>query len=603
MKFYGFLSNCCTSALVAPDTSIDWLAFPRFDSPAVFCRLLGDDRHGFFRIDVPGGRVQAQSYLPESNVLETVFAHPAGSATVHDYLAIGRSELRRVIETSVPLQAWLRPVFQYGLVAATPEAVGDGAVFYHPLANEALIFAVHGSPSDQTQAISSRPIDGVWNLPPGRYELILRYIADDKREGDEALDSLLQEAEDAEQALEHEARNHSIQHTLDFWKNRLPDVPEGPYREAVVRSLLVLNGLTYRTTGAIIAAPTTSLPETVGETRQWDYRFAWIRDGSYEAEALLVSGDRVGCQRFLEFLLNCVDLQDKPFQAPFFHVDGTLIRGEHDLGWLPGFKNSRPCREGNAASHQLQLDVEGDFLWTVYRYWQETNNLDFVRFYWDVLEPLVDWVVDNWQTKDASLWEFRDQDNHYTHSKLMCWVALHYGAEIGQALGKSESVARWTDAAEAIRQAIESRAFNAKLGHYVQAFDGDALDAALLVMPLYGYCAADAPRFVATVQAIEAKLVQGVFVYRYGSDMLGEATHPFVLASFWLARVYARQGQLAKAEGILNGMLSHQTDLGLLGEHADIDTGEARGNFPQGFSHLGVIMTVKDLNDARATVR
>jgi len=324
-----------------------------------------------------------------------------------------------------------------------------------------------------------------------------------------------------------------------------------------------------------------------------------VRDGSYAAEALLKAGDHVGSRRFLDFLLNCIDLQGKPFDAPFFHVDGTLIRGEHDLEWLTGFKESVPVREGNAATQQVQLDIEGDFLWAVWQYFASTQDVEFLKFYWHRLVVLVNWVEQNYHNKDASLWEFREQDDYYTHSQLMCWVALTYGARMADAVGDTDPAARWRAAAEEVRKHIETQAFNETLGTYTQAFNGKAVDAALLVMPLYGYCNADDPRFQGTLKEIEKQLVSGHWVYRYATDMLGTATHPFVLATWWLARVYIRLNRTADATALLDGLIQYQTNLGLLGEHADQETGEPRGNFPQGFSHLGLVMTLLEMDEHR----
>ncbi len=602
MKFYGFLSNAHSAALLGPNGSIDWLSFPRFDSPAIFARLLGTDDNGYFRVYPDDPAEASQQYVPNTNIITTTWESNQGRAIVHDFLAIGRSEVRRLIKSDLPLTVEIRPRFHYGLIRPAPTAVDSGAIFRNPLAREALVLVINGQPLLASHSITKDVNQGIWRLPPGHYEIVLQYIADDEDRLVEALDVLAEQSMALEADLAQETLNTSFAHTMAYWHHRVNQLPiyDGPHREAFVRSLLVLEGLTYRTNGAIIAAPTTSLPETVGETRQWDYRFAWVRDGSYAAEALLSAGNVVACRRFLEFLLNSVDLQGKPFQAPFFHVDGTLIRGEHDLDWLPGFQGSVPCREGNAATRQLQLDIEGDFLWTVWRYFDVTGDISFINNYWYILRTTIDWVAHNWQQQDASLWEFRDQDAHYTHSQVMCWVALHYGANLAEALSEDEKVVtKWRTAADKIREAIEHHGYHAKLGHYVQAFDGDTVDAALLVMPLYGYCEPDDPRFLGTLAKIEEVLLKDFWVYRYSSDMLGSAAHPFVLASFWLARIYIQLERIEDAEKILDGLMKNQTDLGLLGEHADEATGTPRGNFPQGFSHLGLIMTLLDLSRAK----
>lgn len=609
MRFYGFLSNGTTAALVSPSASIDFLPMPRFDSPSVFTRLLGGDSQGFFSIalaDESAPAVIEQAYVDGTNILVSEIRGEGGTARIHDYLCVGRPELRRLVEATAPIVIHLRPVFAYGLVAAAPEAVTDGAVFTNPLGREALAFAIGAvRPEGDGAALADRPgwetdlVLGTWRLPAGRYDLMLRYIADDNRESAQTMAAMAVEATAIAQRLSDDgAPSLSLERHIRFWRGLPSAQYEGPYAVAVGRAMLVLHGLTYRTNGAIIAAPTTSLPETVGESRQWDYRFAWIRDGSYAAEALLAAGDVVAARRFMEFLLNCVDLQGKPFRAPFFHVDGTLILGERELPWLPGYRGSRPCREGNGATSQLQLDVEGDFLWLVHRYYCATGDDAFVRAYWGHLQVLVDWVAVNWRLEDASLWEFRGQDGQYTHSKLMCWVALRYGSDLAHAVGREHEVARWQSAAREVRDAIEAHAFHADVGHYGQSFERPALDAALLLLPLYGYCAPDDARFRATLAAIEATLVKDAFVYRYGDDMLGKAAHPFVLATSWMSRIYSRLGDLERARYFLDGLVAIATDLGLLGEHADMATGQPRGNFPQGFSHLGVVMAALELEQA-----
>lgn len=604
MQFYGLLSNGVTSALVGPDASVDFLPLPRFDSPTVFTRLLGGEAEGYYRVGLADGEAEvSQAYLPGTNVLETWIRGAQGNVRIVDYLSVGRPELRRLVEATAPVRVEVRPVFGYGLVAAAPRANGAGAIFANPLGGESLAFAIAAADvetGDGTPApVESRagyavdPARGTWVLPPGRYDLVLRYIADDRRAGVDA-DAAV-DAATAMSVWDDEATGRSLERHIRFWRGMPQARYAGPYREAVARAMLVLKALTYRTNGAIIAAPTTSLPEQVGGSRQWDYRFAWIRDGSYAAEALLAAGDVVSARRFLEFLLDCVDLQGKPFRAPFFHVDGTLIRGERELGWLPGYRDSRPCREGNAATSQLQLDVEGDFLWVVWRYFDETGDRVFLDAYWGQIQVMCDWVAHNWQLPDASLWEFRGRDAHYTHSKLMCWVALSCGARLAHAVGRTSEVIRWEKACREVADEIESHAYHEGAGRYGQSYGSPVVDAALLLMPLYGYCAADNPRFVATLRAIEDALVHDGLVYRYADDMLGAASHPFLIASSWLSRVYARLGDGDRAATLLDGLVGRATDLGLLGEHLDLETGEPRGNFPQAFSHIGVLMAALEL--------
>lgn len=614
-KFYGLLSNGTTAALVGPDASVDFLPFPRFDSRTVFTRLLGTDHEGFFQI-APDAATHAdvsQRYIPGTNILLTEFQTPQGRARVIDYLAVGRTELCRVVSSTIPVWMTVRPVFQYGLVTAVERPQDLGAVFDDPLSGAALHLrlAILGpggrvqslDPGRFEQQAKSDPRTGTWHLMPGRYVVTLSYVADDGRKGHVAPDVMQAPASlvDPDAFTEGRRPLHSLFRHIRLWR-QMPRAPyDGPYQDAVDRSILVLRALTYRTNGTILAAPTTSLPETVGESRQWDYRFAWIRDASFAAEALLEADDPVAARRVIEFFLNCMELEGKPFAAPFFHVDGTLIRGERELGWLPGYRDSRPCREGNAATGQVQLDVEGDFLWVLYRYYALTGDQVFVRAYWEQVAGLANWTAANWTMQDASLWEFRGQDADYTHSKLMCWTALHYAGELARAIGEHACAVRWEREAEAVRAAIQAHAIVPKEGRYGQAFGTDRTDAALLLFPLYGFCPVDDPVFLATLAAIERDLLKDDWVYRYNGDMLGDAAHPFLIASSWLSRVYSRLGRTDRAQAVLERLLEGRTDLGLLGEHVDMETGEPRGNFPQAFSHLGIVMAALELERAKTS--
>lgn len=581
MRFYGFLSNAYTAALVSPDGSLDWLPLPRFDSPTVFARLLDRERGGFFSITpVEGGCESRQHYVEGTNCLVTEFATRGGRARLIDYLAVGRPEARRLIRSEIPLRVDVQPVFGYGLTAAAYRRLSYGADFTNPAGREGLLFRICGHGGH-------RPENGrtCWLLEPGEYELVLRYVCDYESEREAA-------------SCEDDSSGAMFRSQQRYWRTAAQVDYAGPWGPLVRRSLLVIRGLTYRTTGAIIAAPTTSLPEALGEERQWDYRFNWIRDGSYAAEALLAVGDVVSARRFMEFVFNLVDTVGKPFRAPFYLVDGTTIEGERELLWLEGFRNTRPCRIGNAAARQVQMDIEGDFLWIVYRYFLTTQDTVFLKAYWWAIEAIVNWVLEQWEMPDASLWEFRNRNRHYTHSKLMCWVALHYGAEMAERLGVTGQARRWREAAATVARAIRRRAYKPASGRFGQSFEGDEPDAALLLLPIYGFLAPDDPAFVKTLQAVENELTEGVFVYRYREDMLGRVAHPFLIASCWLARVYLRQGLTAKARRILEDLSRVSTDLGLFGEHVDQKTGEPRGNFPHLFSHAGFLMTAIELGAA-----
>ena len=574
MRFYGLLSNAYTAALVGPDGSVDWYPVPRFDSPTVFCRLLDEERGGFFRVaPVRETDEVRQRYLPGTNVLETTFGTPRGGVVVTDYLPVGRPEVRRLVLATTPVAVSLQPAFGYGEANPAYDLTDSGGVFRNPEGNEGLRLDIRGPGSPG----AARGRRGQWVLPPGEYELVLRYAAHWVQERLELGDGDLP----ARETLDRE---------VDFWRQATAGVDQG-----LERSLLVLKGLTYRTGGGMVAAATTSLPEALGEERQWDYRFVWVRDGCYAAEALLAAGDVVAARRFLEFLFNLVDIHGKPFNYPFYRVDGTASLGERELGWLAGYRGCRPCRVGNAATAQTQLDTEGSVLSVLGRYFDLTGDLAFLRDYWWAVVSIVNWVSRNWATPDAGLWEFRGRAERHVHSGVLCWVALREGSRLAAALGHAGEAAAWDAAAKVVRSEVLREGYSSRLGRFQQGFRQPALDAALLTLPLYGFIDPRDPRFETTLSSIERELVQGPFVFRYAEDEFGTPRHPFLLASCWLARVYLRRGEEEKARAVLEGMSRGATDLGLFGEHFDQERGEPRGNFPQAFVHAAYLHSLLEL--------
>ncbi len=577
--FYGFLSNSYTSALISPDGVVEWLPCPRFDSQAVFCRLLDKTRGGFFSIQPEEDFESQQQYDDDTNIVVTTFHTAKGTAQVRDFLPIGRVALWRVVEADIPMTLVCRPTFSFGAAVSAYDITDHGAIFTHPSGNEAVVLTIQGT----MKKLSGRDH---WEIGPGKVVVVLRYAQDYERDRAK-LDEPLADPEVMEEG------------TRKFWHRSLLPY-EGAHPESFNRSLLVIRGLTYRTNGALLAAATTSLPEAVGEARQWDYRFVWVRDASYAAEALLVAGDPVACRRVIEFMLNTVDLAGKPFAAPFYHVDGTRSQGERDLLWLAGYKNSRPVRVGNAASDQIQMDVEGDLLWVVLLHWRQTHDDTFIKEYWWAVLTLVTWVAQNWQTPDASLWEFRDDDDIYTHSQLMCWVALKVGQTLArEAMHDEETAHGWGKVADLVAKGIMDDLKASGLPYFTQGHHHRHVDAALLTMPLYGFLPVDDPVFQRTLQHIEEVLVHNDFVYRYREDNMGPALYPFTLAGFWLARNYLRQGNLERADELIGAQLRCVTDMGLFAEHVDPETFEPHGNFPQLFPHAALITTLTERKQAQ----
>jgi GH15 family glucan-1,4-alpha-glucosidase len=574
--FYGLLSNAYTAALVSPAGSIDWWPLPRFDGDSVFSRLLDEEQGGACALRPLAGGNARQRYLDGTNVLITEWDTAEGRATVTDLLAIGRPELRRSVRSEVAMELTCTPRFHMGRTLPAVVPLADGATFRNPAGEDALQLRVLG------QAV---PLGlSRWQLPPGRHEIVLRYVRHADAEPGLGADG---------DALRPGVAERRV---ARFWRALAGPRCTGPYAAAVERSLLVIRGLTFRTTGGPVAAATTSLPEVPGEGRQWDYRFVWIRDGSYAAEALLLAGDLVAVRRFLEFLFNSVDLVGKPFPCPFLRVDGTLDPGERECLWLAGHRGSRPVRVGNSATWQNQLDIEGDFLWLVWRYVQTAGDLALLREFWWAIEAICTWVARNHRRADASLWEFRQRPARYTHSALMCWVALACGARLAAMAGRTAQAGRWQATAEAIADEIRRSA----RGHFRQRLHGGDVDAALLCLPLYGLVRADDALWQRTLAAVEERLCRDDLVWRYRADPMGPARYPFVMASFWLARAHLRGGNVARAQALIDRALACATDLGLWGEHYDPEADEPRGNFPQLFPHAGLVTAAHELAAALA---
>lgn len=571
--FYGFLSNRCTAALLSPVGVVEWLAWPRFDGEAVFCRLLDEAQGGFFST-LPFSPLIAhyQCYRPGTLILETTLETAEGVAHLTDFLPIGRHAYRRRIATDIPLLLCCHPTFGFGYAAASYELTESGALFHHPAGVEAVVLAMRGD----TRKLGERD---AWRVGPGHVEIELRYGAEWGQEKGEL--SLPLEDGDALEAV-----------TARYWKGALLRY-DGPWKEWFDRSILTIRGLSYRTNGALLASATTSLPEAVGETRQWDYRFVWVRDGAYGAEALLLAGDPVACRQYLEFMFNLVDLVGKPYPSPFVRVDGSRAHGERELLWLSGYRGSRPVRVGNAASHQVQMDLEGELLWLLLMYWRMTGDRTLIRDYWWVVDTLVEWLTQHWNDPDASLWEFRGPPDVYTHSQVLCWVGIGAGIALaGEVLNRRDLVRRWKDSQRRVRDHIMASQRASGESFYTQSARSAVVDAALLTLPLYGFVRVDDPLFLGTLRAIEDQLVVDGTVFRYRTDQLGPVRHPFTLAGFWLARVYLRLGEFDKADRLIQRQLELSTDLRLFAEHVDPLSGEPHGNFPQLFPHAGLVTTL-----------
>lgn len=570
--FYAILSNGLTSLLASPTGAIDWLPVPRFDGPTIFGRLL--DRHagGYLSLEPDHFDTVRQQYVPDGLALETEFRTEYGQARIRTWMSIGKIVVWLTCDTDIPLRLTCRPAFGYGAIRPAYHPTPSGMRYTNPHGPELAQLLIQGShePTDRVDQ---------WWISPGHATIVLR-VSTEQPADIRWLTRPIPQDSDRQWAL-----------TQRYWKAAHQPYT-GPHAALYQRSLETMRALTYRPTGAPIAAATTSLPEVPGEVRQWDYRYVWVRDSAYAAEALLMAGDTVSARRIAEFLLNAVSPTERVFPAPFLRVDGGVPDGEFELLWLAGHAESRPARAGNGAIHQLQLDLAGSLLWLVYHLNQKQHDLGWLNQYSWAIDALAEWMRHTWSQPDASLWEYRTIRGHHTHSRVMNWAGLVMASELATAMNLPERALRWSRVAGRIADGIRQDA--QVTGLYAPRIGHASSDAALLTLPLYGFTDVNDPIFQTTLEAIESQLVVNGLVYRYREDDFGSTRYPFLLAGFWYARVLLRQGRITDADRVIDQHVKLATPLGLFGEHVDPATGDVRGNFPQLFSHTGLVMTLAE---------
>jgi GH15 family glucan-1,4-alpha-glucosidase len=592
---YGMLSDCNSAALVDRVGSIDWLCLPRYDSRAVFARLLDPDG-GHWSITPTGGFEVTRRYLPGSLVLETTFETPTGRARLVDALAFAHGqrghelglgaphEVLRLVECTdgqVEFAFEMAPRPEYGLSRPLITASDDGA-------------RTIGGPdrfcltSGASVFVEGPTVRARFRMGKGDHVgFALRWSSADSSEAPPT------SAGDVRVRIE-DAANGWTSWEADH------DIYDGPHRDTVRFSSRLLKGLSYRHTGAIVAAPTTSLPETVGGVRNWDYRYAWIRDASLALDALWIGAcpdEVVDFARWMTGAAGGHVEDDRPLQI-MYGVAGERDLSERALPHLRGWRNSRPVRVGNAAWTQTQLDVYGEFLNALWLYSERLGELDPIVEHF--IADLADAAARDWKRPDAGMWEMRAEPRHHVSSKLLCWVALDRAVKLAPRVGADEHVDRWTEERDAVRGAILERGWSAKRGAFSQAFDSDELDASVLLMPIYGFLPAGDDRMRSTIEAIERDLTEDGLVLRYRSDdgLKGEEG-TFVVCSYWLASCLAYAGAIDRAEALFNRLQGFANDLGLLSEEIDVATGELLGNFPQAFSHIGLITAAWAIDQAR----
>jgi len=591
---YALIGDMQTAALVCRDGTVDWLCLPRFDSPAVFAGLLGTEEHGYWRmgpVNGPGGRpapADRRRYRGDSLVLESEWDTPRGTVRVIDFMPPrdGAPQLIRIVEGvsgRVPMRSELRMRFSYGWVVPWVHKVDDRTV------------AVAGPDSvwldteAETYGKDLTTFSDFTGLPGERIAFTISWEPSHKP---------------PPAVAEPEA---SLEATEEFWREWVEHCTyHGPYRDAVVRSLITLKALTYAPTGGIVAAPTTSLPECLGGVRNWDYRFTWLRDAAITLSSLLRTGYREEARAWREWLLRAVAGDPENLQI-MYGIAGERELGENELNWLPGYENSRPVRVGNGAAGQLQLDVYGEVTEALHL----AHMTGLARNdYASLLQlKLIQWVEKHWDEPDEGIWEVRGPRRHFVHSKVMTWVAVDRTVKLIESGDVDGPLERWKDLRETIHRDVCENGYDKERNTFTQSYGSQELDASLLLIPQMGFLPPDDKRVIGTIEAIQRELsTEDGFVLRYptsGADDLGVdglegEEGAFLACSFWLADDLAMIGRVDEARKLFEKLLSLRNDLGLLAEEWDPKARRQVGNFPQAFSHVPLIDTALRLTASGA---
>lgn len=575
---YGLIGDCRTAALVGKNGSVDWLCWPRFDSASCFAALLGSDEHGMWSIGPADGSCQSsRSYIEDTIVLETVFTTNAGSFAVIDFMPMDQndSSLIRIVEgrtgcVMVHMNLSLR--FDYG----------TSVPWVTRLRNHTEIVAIAGP--NLIVLRTSVPLHGKDLSTRSTFEI---------NERQRIAFVMTYGASHRDEPMPVDA-NAALDHTLAYWKQWSAQCDyTGHRRDAVVRSLLTLKALTFAETGGIVAAPTTSLPEQIGGSRNWDYRYCWVRDATLTLIALMGAGYFDEARAWRNWLHRAVAGSPEAIQI-MYGIAGERRLDEWEIPWLPGYRNSRPVRIGNAASGQLQLDVFGEM--TDALHLAREGDLAPLPSGWSMQCKALEHLETIWQDPDDGIWEVRGGRKQFTHSKVMAWVAFDRTIRDAEQYGLDAPIDRWRIVRDDIHRTVCDMGYSQKQGTFTQSFDNNDLDASLLLIPTVGFLPIDDPRITRTITAIENNLISNGFVLRYrterGTDGLPPGEGVFLACSFWLADVYQLQRRFSDADRLIDRLLALRNELGLLSEEYDTVTRSLVGNFPQAFSHLAMVRTI-----------
>jgi GH15 family glucan-1,4-alpha-glucosidase len=599
---YGVVGNLRTTALAGKNGSIDWFCFPHFDSPSVFGAILDERKGGYFRIAPTIDEIaRKQVYWPDTNVLVTRFLSAGGVGEIIDFMPVGQSKdqppyrglIRRVkvARGSMRFRMECVPAFNYGRDQHTVEVIPEGARFTSP--NLCLGLAS----SIPLQPFSDNGVAADFSLDEGQTQSFELHGLDTREDGRAQIGLPEHESEE----LFHD--------TIRYWRQWIAKCTyRGRWRETVHRSALVLKLLTFEPTGAIVAAPTCSLPESLGGSRNWDYRYSWIRDAAFTVYSLMRIGFHEEAAQFVSFLdARCHEMESDGALQTVYGIDGRHVLTEETLNHWEGYQGSSPVRIGNDAYQQLQLDIYGELMDSLYLYNKYGTPISYDL--WKYLRRLTDWVCKHWQEKDEAIWEVRGGPREFVYSKMMCWVAVDRALRLAGKRSFPADWSGWTSVRDQMYETIMQRGWNEQRGAFVQQFDGEALDASTLMMPLVFFVSPTDPRILKTIDAINQPpkaggLVSDGLVFRYDvektPDGLKGTEGTFNLCTFWLVEALTRAGtsdpkRLRRARLLFEQMLGYSNHLGLYGEQIG-PQGQTLGNFPQALTHLALISAAFNLD-------
>ena len=581
---YGIIGNCKSSALINEDSSIDWCCLPQFDSSSIFCKIIDNKKGGNFKIDCDSSFKISQKYLEKTAILITNFNNGKSEFDVIDFMPRYKNEVNNFYSP---------PEIQRIIIPkkGTPSL----KIFFDPKLNYAI--------GKTKKYIKENFIVSV--LDDSSYETLFLYTNFDKKSIIESKEIKLKETmflnlsynEKIDKPDVHKALLE-YEKTKVYWLNWCNKTPSfGQYDNEVLRSAITLKLLTFEKTGAVLAAATTSIPETIGEVRNWDYRFCWIRDASMVIKIITKLGHQRIVKNFIDFIVDLIPTKNEKLQI-MYGIDGQKILTEKTLDHLSGYKNSKPVRVGNAAYSQKQNDIYGILMDAIHFQFEKYKDDNYKHEQlWSIVKSVV-WVVEkNWKKPDKGIWEFRNEDQHFTFSKLLCWVAIDRAIKISDLIQGGIKARKWKSLRDEIKSDIMKNAWNSDKNAFTQSYGSKDLDASVLLMESYGFISAKNQMYVSTVEAIERELLNNGLLFRYkNSDDFGDPKSSFTVCTFWFINSLFKIGKEDKAKRLFKKLLSYSNHLGLFSEDIDFKTKELLGNFPQAYSHLALIETAINFN-------